>query len=96
MRSFLRGVALLASGAVSLLFVVVAWPLLVAMRRDRHERTLAADNWQFVPYNDDDSGADVDDVCEQCEVEPLAYDGARFCGAACSAANEMHLPRGPQ
>jgi hypothetical protein len=31
------------------------------------------------------------DLCEQCMAEPLAYPGARFCGAACSAANEMHL-----
>lgn len=33
--------------------------------------------------------------CEYCRVRRLAYDGARFCGAACSAAFEMKIPRPP-
>jgi hypothetical protein len=33
--------------------------------------------------------------CEQCLVKPVAYDGARFCGAACTMAHEAHLPKGP-
>jgi hypothetical protein len=31
------------------------------------------------------------DRCARCP-RPLAYPGARFCGAACSAAHEMRLP----
>lgn len=130
----LRGVALIASGALSLILVVVFGPLVRAMRRDRHARNErdADDRWAMpaLPYNDDDPGIDVDDVlneddideqhdvwhelhgtrcddrpccveyarkfqlCTQCFVVPVCYQGALFCGAACSAAREMHLPRG--
>lgn len=30
-------------------------------------------------------------MCRQCKIQPLAYAGARFCGAGCSAEFEMHL-----
>jgi hypothetical protein len=31
-------------------------------------------------------------ICPQCNRRPLAYVGAVYCGAACSAEAEMHLP----
>lgn len=131
---FLRGVALLASGAVSLILVLVLGPLVRAMRSDRHARNErdADDRWSApeLPYDDDDLGIDVDvlkedeideqhevwhelhgtdcderpacveyarkfDLCTQCLVVPVCYQGALYCGAACCAASEMHLPRGP-
>jgi hypothetical protein len=35
-------------------------------------------------------------LCEQCRIKPVAYDGAWFCGAACSMAHEAHMPKGPR
>ncbi len=70
----LRGVALIASGLVSVLFVVLTAPLLAAMRADRRERgvsELARDRWpDVVPYDDDDPGVDVDfdDIADNDEA----------------------------
>lgn len=44
-------------------------------------------------------GAGVDGewpLCEQCGDKPVAYESARFCGAACTMAHEMHMPKGPR
>lgn len=65
MRRFLLAVALLASGAVSLVVLLCTAPLIAAMRADRRERNrleaLYRERWpDLVPYDDDDLGVDVD------------------------------------
>jgi hypothetical protein len=32
----------------------------------------------------------VKTMCAQCKLRPVAYAGARFCGAACVARHEAH------
>lgn len=29
------------------------------------------------------------EICERCKIHPVAYPGARFCGAACSQLSEI-------
>lgn len=37
-------------------------------------------------------GAAKRKLCEQCGARAVAYEGARFCGAACTARHEAHEP----
>lgn len=77
-----RGLALIASGCVSLLFVVLAAPLVVAMRADRRERgiaELARDRWPVLLEDDDDPGVDVDGDDEHCWRCSGTTDDSRYC-----------------